>query len=465
MPATSFITSPKITIIGAGGFVFPFRLIGDILSFPALRGATLSLMDIDPDKLGPVAEATRELVAHHGFAATVEETTDRRAALEWADIVIITFQVGGVESYRHDVEIPRRYGIDQTVGDTVGPGGVFRFLRSVPAYDEIAADALEVCPDATFINYANPMAMATAYLSAKGLRTVGLCHSVQGTTRMLARTLGVPYEEVSYRCAGINHQAWILEFMHGQVDLYPRLREVMAERHERGRSAANLAGDDGDHSEVADGANVYEGGNEQVRTSIMEAFGYFQTESSHHASEYLPYFRKNPELVEEFIPERWDYYEICAAHDDQGDIDTQLERLKAELAPSVEYGAQIANSIVAGTPSVVHGNVPNAGALITNLPDDACVEVPCLVDARGVQPTVIGELPPQLAAVNRTNVNVQTLAVRAALDGQVENVYHAVALDPLTAALLTLEDARAMTEELLAAHADRLPEALRTSQI
>lgn len=458
---TTFVKNPKITLIGAGGFVFPFRLIGDILSFPALRESTLSLMDINPDKLGPVADATRELIAHHGFPTAVEETTDRRTALEGADIVIITFQVGGVESYRHDVEIPRRYGIDQTVGDTIGPGGVFRFLRSVPAYDQIAADALEVCPDATFINYANPMAMATAYLNAKGLRTVGLCHSVQGTTRMLARTLGVPYEEVSYRCAGINHQAWILEFLRGQEDLYPQLREVMAERHQRGRGADDLASDDGDHSEAADAASTYEGGNEQVRTSIMNAFGYFQTESSHHASEYLPYFRKTPALVEEFIPERWDYYEICAAHDDQGDIDAQLEKLKAELAPSVEYGAQIANSIVTGTPSVIHGNVPNAGALITNLPADACVEVPCLVDARGVQPTAIGELPPQLAALNRTNVNVQTLAVRAALDGNVDNVHHAVALDPLTAALLTLEDARAMTDELLAAHEERLPESLR----
>ncbi|EWS79546.1 alpha-galactosidase [Brachybacterium phenoliresistens] len=461
MTENRFLPAPKITIIGAGGFVFPFRLIGDILSFPALRDAELCLMDIRPEKLGPVAQATRELIAHHGFDATVVETGDRRAALEGADIVIITFQVGGVEAYRHDVEIPRRYGIDQTVGDTVGPGGVFRFLRSVPAYDAIAADALEVCPGATFINYANPMAMATAYLNAKGLRTVGLCHSVQGTTRMLARTLGVPYEEISYRCAGINHQAWILEFMRGQEDLYPAVRETMSRLHQRGRGAADLAGDDGDHSEVAEGANVYEGGNEQVRTAIMNAFGYFQTESSHHASEYLPYFRKSPQLTEEFLPERWDYYEICAAHDDQGDIDAQLAKLKEELAPSVEYGATIVNSIVTGTPSVIHGNVPNHGSLIENLPADACVEVPCLVDARGVQPTAIGELPPQLAAVNRTNVNVQTLTVRAALTGDVENVHHAVALDPLTAAQVTLEDARAMTEELLAAHASQLPEALR----
>ncbi|GAA1484757.1 alpha-galactosidase [Brachybacterium fresconis] len=461
MTTTPFLTRPKITIIGAGGFVFPFRLIGDILSFPALREATLTLMDINPDKLGPVASATRELVDHHGFPVTVEETTDRRAALDGADIVIITFQVGGVESYAHDVKIPRKYGIDQAVGDTVGPGGVFRFLRSVNAYDAIIDDALEVCPRAQFINYANPMAMATAYLNARGLSCVGLCHSVQGTTRMLARSLDVPYDEVRYRCAGINHQAWVLEFSRGREDLYPRLREVMAERHQRGRGGTDLAGDEGDHSEAAQAASTYEGGNEQVRTALMNHFGYFETESSHHASEYLPYFRKTPELTEEYIPERWDYYEICAAHDDQGDIDAQLQRLKDELTPSVEYGAMIINSIVTGTPSVVHGNVPNGGALITNLPADACVEVPCLVDASGVQPTAIGELPLQLAALNRTNVGVQTLAVRAALTGNRENVHHAVALDPLTAAQVTLEDARAMTEELFAAHRELLPESLR----
>ncbi|MEZ0492005.1 alpha-galactosidase [Kineococcus sp. TBRC 1896] len=453
--------SPKITIIGAGGFVFPFRLIGDILSFPALRSARLCLMDVREDKLGPVADAARKLVAHHGFDAEVEETTDRRAALDGADFVIITFQVGGVEAYKDDVLIPRRYGIDQTVGDTVGPGGVFRFLRSVPAYEAIAADALEVCPGAVFINYANPMAMATAFLNAKGLKTVGLCHSVQGTTRMLARTLDVPYDEVNYLSAGINHQAWVLRFRRGQEDLYPRLREVMNEKHVAGRGAHELAGDDGDHSEAAQAASTYEGGNEQVRTTLMNAFGYFETESSHHASEYLPYFRKNPEMVEHYIPERWDYYEICVGHDDQGDIDTQLAKLKEELAPSVEYGASIVNSVVTGVPSVVYGNVPNAPGVISNLPADACVEVPCLVDENGVQPTSIGELPLQLAALNRTNVNVQTLAVQAALTGNRENVFHAVAVDPLTAALLTLEQARDMTEELLTAHAERLPENLR----
>lgn len=460
---TQITYSPKIAIIGAGGFVFPFRLIGDLLSFPALRSSTLSLMDIDPARLSRVGDATRKLVEHHGFGTTVEETTDRREALREADIVIITFQVGGVESYRHDVEIPRRYGIDQAVGDTLGPGGVFRFLRSVRAYEEIAADARELCPQAQFINYANPMAMATAFLNAEGLRTVGLCHSVQGTTRMLARTLGVPYEEVSYRCAGINHQSWILEFRHGEEDLYPRLREVLNERHRPGRAAAGLAGDDGDHSGTADGASTYEGGNEQVRTTIMNAFGYFQTESSHHASEYLPYFRKSPEMTTEYIPERWDYYEICASHDESGDLTEQLEKLKEELAPSVEYGAIIVNSMVTGEPSVIYGNVPNAGGIISNLPEDACVEVPCLVDHNGVQPTAVGDLPLQVAAVNRTNIGVQTVAVQAARARSRENVYHAVQLDPLSSALLTVEDIRSMTDELFAAHTDLLPQELRGS--
>jgi len=457
---TSTSRSPKITIIGAGGFVFPFRLIGDLVSFPALRSSTLCLMDLDASRLERTASAARELVGHHRLNTEIVTTTDRREALLDADFVIITFQVGGIDSYRHDVEIPRKYGVDQTVGDTVGPGGVFRFLRSVGAYEAIAADARELCPNAQFINYANPMAMATAYLNAKGLNAVGLCHSVQGTTRMLARTLGTPYDEVNFISAGINHQAWILRFEHGGEDLYPRLRETMRRRHLRGRAADGLAQDDGDHSAAAEEESNYEGGNEQVRTSIMDAFGYFQTESSHHASEYLPYFRKTPELVRDYIPERWDYFEICSAHDEKGDIDEQLVKLKANLSPSVEYGASIVNSVVTGTPSVVYGNVPNHG-LISNLPDDACVEVPCLVDANGVQPVTVGALPPQLAALNRTNIGVQDLAVKAALTGDRDHVYHAVALDPLTSALLTLDQIHSMTDELLEAHSALLPAALR----
>lgn len=412
-------------------------------------------MDIDGQRLARTADATRDLVRHHGFPTQVVETTDRRAALDGADYVIVTFQVGGVDAYRLDVEIPRRYGLDQPVGDTLGPGGVFRFLRSVPAYAELAHDMRELCPGALLINYANPMAMNAWFLTRLGIETVGLCHSVQGTSRMLARELGVPYEEVNYLSAGINHQAWFLRFERDGEDLYPRLRQTMQEHHVRGGGHRPAAADSGDHSEVR-GPSAYEGGSERVRTAIMRAFGYFQTESSHHASEYMPYFRKNKALVEEYIPQRWDYYQLCASHDEDGATAALLDKLKERLEPSVEYGATIVHSMETGSPSVVYGNVENRG-LITNLPDGCCVEVPCLVDANGIQPTAIGALPTQCAAVNSNAVNVQRLAVEAALTGDREAVHHAVVVDPLTAALLTLDEIRSMVDELFAAQAGWLP--------
>ena len=439
----------KITIIGAGGFVFPLRLIGDILSFTELQDAELALMDVDPQTLARTARAARDLVAHHGLKTRLLETTNRREALRGADYVIVTFQVGGLAAYRCDVEIPRRYGLDPCVGDTLGPGGVFRFLRSAPAYRELARDMTEFCPDA-LLNYANPVAMNGAYLERLGVRTVGLCHSVQGTTRMLADALGVPYDEVEYRAAGVNHQAWILEFRRGEQDLYPRLREVMGRAHLSGTLAGTLEPGRGDHSEART-ASAYEGAQERVRTEIMAAFGFFHTESSHHASEYLPYFRKNRELTETFIPQRWDYLEVCSQHDEAG-LSELLARLKGELRPSLEYGAQIVHSLEAGTERVVYGDVPNDG-LIDNLPQGLCAEVPCLVGDRGVQPSVIGKLPPQCAALNRTTMNVQELALEAALTGNLEHVYHAVALDPLTGALLTLTQIRDLVAELLEAEA------------
>ena len=446
----------KIAIIGAGGFVFPLRLIGDILSFMELQDVTLSLMDIDASTLDRTARAARELVAHHRLPTRIETTTNRRSALERADYVIVTFQVGGLEAYRHDVDIPRQYGLDQTVGDTLGPGGVFRFLRSAPAYREIVADMLEVCPGALLINYANPMAMACWYLSSLGIKTVGLCHSVQGTSRMLAEQLNVPYDELHYLSAGINHQAWFLEFKHGREDLLPRMREVMKNRFMDVKKTVGLASDNGDHSGKDRKASVYEGVQERVRTELMTAFGYFNTESSHHASEYSPYFRKNPQLIEAMIPERWDYFQVCSAHDETS-LDELLARLKTRLEPSLEYGAQIIHSMETGSPRVIYGNVPNDG-LIKNLPDGCCVEVPCLVDANGIQPTAVGSLPPQCAAVNRTNINVQELAVQAALTGNLDHVYQAVMLDPLTAGLLTLTEIRAMVDEMIQAEAQWLPE-------
>jgi len=446
----------KITIIGAGGYVFPLRLVGDILSLPALQASTITLMDIDADRLEGTAAAARDLVRHYGFPAVIESTTERRAALDGADYVIVTFQVGGLEAYAHDVQIPRKYGLDQTVGDTLGPGGVFRFLRSAPALSDIAHDMSEVCPDALLINYANPMAMNCWYLSSLGVKTVGLCHSVQGTSHMLARQLDVPDDEITFRVAGINHQAWFTEFRRGDEDLLPRMRETMTRRHLGRSSGSTLAPDDGDHSgKRAD--NVYEGGSERVRTEIMDAFGYFHTESSHHASEYLPYFRKDAGHVEEFIPQRWDYFEVCSARatgDPNADL---LRKLRDRLEPSVEYGAVIVNAMETGTPAVIYGNVPNDG-LISNLPAGCCVEVACLVDRNGLQPTAFGALPPQLAAVNRTNVNVQELAVLAAQTADREHVYHAVMLDPLTGALLTLEQIRSLVDELFAAEARWLPQ-------
>jgi alpha-galactosidase len=448
---------PTVAMIGAGGVVFPLRLMGDLLSFPALRDADYRLMDIDLGRAERTATAARELAAHHGFGATITATDDQRAALDGASYVIVTFQVGGLDAYRHDVEIPRRYGLDQPVGDTLGPGGVFRFLRSSVAYAQIARDMHELCPNALLINYANPMAMNCWYLEELGITTVGLCHSVQGTSRMLARHLGVPYDEIAFRTGGINHQAWFLEFRRGDEDLYPRLREVMANRHLAGTPSANLAKDTGDHSGADRGDSDYEGGAEIVRTSIMAAFGFFHTESSHHAGEYVPWFRKDAARVDEFIPRRWDYLELCSARVAEDSDRELLAELKQELKPSLEYGAMIVNAMETGEPVVIHGNVPNHG-LIDNLPDGCCVEVACLVDRNGVQPTHVGALPPQLAAVNQSNINVQGLAVRAALTGSKEHVYHAIMLDPLTGALLTLDQIRAMTDDLLAAETPWLPE-------
>ncbi|TVR69245.1 MAG: alpha-galactosidase [Sphaerobacteraceae bacterium] len=442
----------KIAIIGAGGYVFPLRLTGDVLSFPELRDCTISLMDIYLDRAERTAAAARELVDHYGFATQIEATDDRRAALDGADFVIITFYIGDDETRRIDKEIPLKYGIDQTVGDTIGPGGVFSFMRAAPVYESIVEDIMDVCPDAQVINYANPMAMNCWFMSELGVTPVGLCHSVQNTSHMLAGQIDVPYEDIHFTVAGINHQAWFLDFRRGNEDLYPRIRQVMGERFGQAHRVRNLAPDSGDHS-VQQGSTTYEGAQERVRTSIMEAFGYFHTESSHHASEYMPYFRKNPDMVHEYIPERWP--RPHGERDVAGRTRELLAQFKEELKPSSEYGAFIMHSMVTDQPRVIYGNVPNTG-LIPNLPDRCTVEVACLVDRNGIQPTAPGPLPPQCAAVNRTSVNVQDLAVQAALTGDREHIYHAIALDPLTSAMLTLEQIRQMVDEMIEAEREWL---------
>ncbi len=434
---------PKITIIGAGGYVFPLTLVRDILSFEALQDCVISLYDIDPDRAAITERGARGLVAAHGLGTRIEVPSGRRAALAGADFVICTFQVGGLEAYGYDVGIPREFGIDQTVGDTLGPGGIFRGLRSIAALRGITADMKEVCPGALLIQYANPMAVNCWATEAMGVPTVGLCHSIQHTSRLLARELQVPYDEVTFDCAGVNHTAWFTTFRHGREDLLGRIRETMSDRH-GGRATA-----------VPDGAlsddDIYQGRNERVRTELMNLTGYFHSESSHHASEYWPWFRKNPALVASYLPARWDYYDICAAHPGDHNVDAFVEESRqAGLRPSEEYGAYIIDSMVTGTKRVIYGNVPNRG-LIANLPASACVEVACLVSDLGVRPTAYGELPAACAALNTVQINVQRLVVQAALEGSRALVYAAAALDPLTGALLTLPQIREMVDRLFEA--------------
>jgi alpha-galactosidase len=439
----------KITIVGAGGYVFPLTMIRDVLSFPALADIHICLMDINPDNLARTYKHARRLINEHNLPATVEATTDRRAALKGADFVVITFQVGGLEAYNLDVEIPRKYGLDQTVGDTLGPGGVFRGLRTAAALDPIIADMHEVCPDALIINYANPMGINCWYTADAGIKIVGLCHSVQGTSQMLAHRMGLEDGTWTFKCAGINHQAWFIEFKHKGEDVLPLLRQTMNDFAAQARKQLDSGENASDE--------LYGGGGEQVRTAIMNITGYFQTESSHHASEYLPYFRRTPEEAAYWLPERWDYYEICNSHDYDA-----LEKRAGELAeqplePSHEYGAYIIESMTTNTPRVVYGNVPNTG-IITNLMDGCNVEVPCLVDAQGIQPTYIGDLPAACAGINAGSVAVQDCAVKGAQTGDRDLIHAAVALDKYTGAVLTLEQIHKMVDEMFEAEARWLPQ-------
>jgi alpha-galactosidase len=431
---------PKIAFIGAGSTVFARNLLGDILSFPELADATIALMDIDPERL-----RTSEIVAHKvaevfGAKPVIQATLDRRAALDKADYVISMIQVAG---YRPgtliDFEIPRKYGLRQTIADTLGIGGIMRGLRTIPVLLDICRDMEALCPSAHFLQYVNPMAMnCWAIGRSSPIKTVGLCHSVQGTAMQLAGDVGVPFDEIEYLCAGINHMAFYLKFAHYGDDLYPRIRRVAAE----GR--------------VPDW--------NRVRYEVLERFGYFVTESSEHFAEYVPWFikRERPELIEQFNIPLDEYIRRCEAqiaawHELRARMESG-ERLSVRR--SHEYGALIIHSIETGRPRTIYGNVPNGGAIqhISNLPAECCVEVPCLVDRRGIQPQAVGALPPQLAALMQTNINVQALTVEAALTRKREHVYHAAMLDPHTAAELSLDQIVSLVDELIAAHGAWIPE-------
>jgi alpha-galactosidase len=438
---------PKITIIGAGGWTFPLVLIRDLLSFPALQGSEFCLYDIDAEAAERTRAYAQELIGFYELAATTSVPTDRREALSGSDFVICTFAVGGQEAYQHDIFIPQKYGVDQIIGDTLGPGGAFLGMRTVAVLREMAAEMRELCPRALFLQYANPMSINCWAMNALGVRCIGLCHSVQHTSAMLAYELDVPYDEVVYDCAGVNHTAWFTTFRHGEEDLVPVIYETMIDRHLAPGAPGGRTKD------------VYEGENEKVRAELMRLTGYFHTESSHHASEYWAWFRRTPELADSYLGHhKWFNPDIWESHDIDDKKDEIIEEAKATgLQPSEEYGAFIVDSVVSGEPRVIYGNVPNAG-LISNLPADSLVEVACHVDAQGVRPIAYGELPPACAALNLVQVNVQRLAVRAALTGDRRALQTAVALDPLTGATLSLPEIREMVDEMIEAELQWLPQ-------
>ncbi len=428
---------PKITMIGAGSTVFAKNLLGDILSFPELASSHIALMDIDNERL-----KTSETVAHKvaravGAKPRITTHPDRRSAFDGADYAINMIQVGGYKPGTElDFEIPKKYGLRQTIADTLGIGGIMRALRTIPVMLDMCRDMEDVAkPSLTFLNYVNPMCANTwAVTRATKVKTVGLCHSVQGTAEQLARDIDVPIADINYLCAGINHMAFYLTFERNGEDLYPLIRNVVRE----GR--------------IPDW--------NRVRYEMLTRLGYFVTESSEHFAEYCPYFirRDRPDLIERFNVPLDEYIRRCENqiagwHTMKAKYESDAP---VEVHRSHEYGSLMIHSIETGIPRVVYGNVENLG-LITNLPEGCCVELPVLVDKNGLQPTRIGAIPPQLAAMMQTNINVQSLTVEAALTGKREHVYQAAMLDPHTAAELTLDEIWALVDDLIEAHGDYIP--------
>ncbi|MEM2876134.1 MAG: alpha-glucosidase/alpha-galactosidase [Candidatus Bathyarchaeia archaeon] len=432
----------KVAIIGAGSHVFSRRLITDILYYPELRKSTIALMDVDKEGLALTTAFAKRLVDQHGFKTEIESTLDRREALDGADYVIVSIRVGGFDANKLDLEIPAKYGVKQGVGDTVGPGGIFYALRHVPVILDICYDMEELCPEALLINYTNPMAMICwAINDYTHVRNIGLCHSVQGTAAELAKYLGVPLDEVSYWVAGINHMAWFLELKWKGKDAYPILREKFMDPNVYTRPDAHWAGPD------------------IVRVEIFRAFGYFNTESSQHISEYVPYFRKRADLFEKFkLTSPLEMLEKSESRRKQQE--EELKKMLAEgreipIQRSGEYCSDIIHSIETGLPCRINGNVKNDG-LITNLLIGCCVEVPCLIDGSGVHPCYVGDLPPQCAALNRTNINVQELGVKAAVERDKTLALQAILVDPLTSAVLTIEEVERMVDEMFRAESEFL---------
>jgi alpha-galactosidase len=435
----------KITFIGAGSLGFTSELVRDILTFPILQDAKFSLMDINAERLEFAHKAVTKLIEVGNHAATVEATLDRKEALRDADVVLTTILSGSTEVWRHDIEIPKKFGIDINVGDTRGPSGIFRFLRTLPDMMDIIHDMEKVCPKAVLLNYTNPMAMLVSAIQRQTFIPVtGLCHSVQGTAMMLADWIGASYDEIYYLCAGINHQAWYLEYKWNGKDAYPLIHKAITERPE-----------------------IYN--EEQVRNEMYLALGYYVTESSGHNSEYNWWFRKRPDLIEKYCTHStgWnpgeyayilkEYQKNEATWKDQ--VKAQLDRslTQKDLARGHEYAAYIINALQGGEMFKFNGNVPNAG-LISNLPQGACVEVPVVVDKSGFYPIHVGALPPETALLTQLSSGIEELAIQASIAGDPTLIYRAICHDPLTASVLSLAEIRQMTNELFTQHKNYLPQ-------
>ena len=435
----------KIVLIGAGSHVFSRRLITDILSYSELRDSTITLMDINKESLDLPTAFAKKLVEQNGFKTKIESTTNRREALEGANYVITTIQAVDRQLLQDIKDIAMKYGVNQAIGDTIGPSGVFYASHHIPALLDICHDMEKLCPDAWLLNYTNPMAMNTwAVTDYSHIKNVGLCHSVQHTSAELARYLGVPYEEISYWVAGINHMAWFLELKWHGEDAYPLLREKFRDPELYSRPDSHWAGSD------------------NVRVEVFKAVGYFITESSQHLSEYLPYFRKRPELLKEFKLVRGGgrFDRFARMREMRSEADKELmEQISSDykfpITHSGEYGTVIIHSLETGIPARVNVNVKNNG-LITNLLEGCCVEVPCLVDKKGISPCYVGDLPPQCAALNRTNINVQELAVRGIVEKDKTKIFQSILLDPLTSAMLTIDETRRMVDGMFQAEAEYL---------
>ena len=433
----------KITFIGAGSLGFTRKLVRDLLTFPLLEDATITLMDIDAERLDFAHKAISRIVELGNYPAKVEATMDRVEALKGADFVTVTILAGSTEVWQHDILIPKKYGIDTNVGDTRGPSGIFRALRTIPVMLDIARDMERYCPDAFMLNYTNPMAMlCRAMLTETDIRLTGLCHSVQGTAEMLARWIEAPMEEITYVCAGINHMAWYLKYEWNGQDAYPLI-----------------------HRAITENEAIYN--EEQVRNEMFLAMNHYVTESSGHNSEYNWWFRKRPDLIEKYCTDGtgWnpgEYAYILKEYRSREDTwRDEAKKWFAEETPislerGHEYAAYIMNGIKGGDPFEFNGNVLNTG-LVTNLPQDACVEVPVWADRKGLTPVGVGALPPQCAMLTGLSSQIEEMAIEGCLQGDPTLVYQAIAHDPLSAAVLSLKEIKTMVNEMFQQNKDYLP--------